>query len=318
MTKHVIGRLLVSIPMLLGITIIIFVLANLMPGDAIGAMMTDQSILTEETMELQRARLGLDKPMAVRYLLWVQQLLRGNMGYSYVSGRPIAKAVGERIVPTLELMGVSLIFSLIIGISLGIVSALKQYSIVDYVLTIFGFAGISMPVFFVGMLLMHFFALKLRWLPTSGMATPGIPFSLADNLKHLALPAVAIGILRIAAFMRYTRASMLDVLKSDYLVTARSKGLPERVVLIRHALRNALIPIVTVVGLTLPALLAGAVFIETIFQWPGMGRLYITAVTHRDYPMIMGVALVTTMMVLFSNLLVDITYTFADPRIRYR
>ncbi|GAB4532126.1 MAG: ABC transporter permease [Anaerolineae bacterium] len=317
MTKYLIRRVLISIPLLLGITIIIFVLANLMPGDAVGAMMTDQAILSAETMELQRARLGLDQPLFIRYLLWMKQLLRGNMGYSYISGRPIAQAIGERILPTLELMGVSLIFSLIIGVTLGIISALKQYSALDYVLTVFGFAGISMPVFFVGMLLMYFFALELRWLPTSGMATPGMPFSVTDNLKHLLLPALAISVLRVATFMRYARASMLDVLRSEYLVTARAKGLQERIVLIRHALRNALIPIITVVGLTLPALIAGAVFIETIFQWPGMGRLFITAVTYRDYPMIMGVALLTTVMVLFSNLLVDVTYALVDPRIRY-
>ncbi len=317
MVKYVVRRLAVSVPLLFGITIIIFVLANLMPGDAVGAMMTDTSV-SSEVMELQRARLGLDKPMPLRYVLWVGQLLQGNLGSSFISGRPINQLVGERIGPTLELMGISLIFSLIIGITLGIISALKQYSALDYVLTILGFAGISMPVFFVGMLLMYVFSLKLRWLPTSGMSTPGQPLSLLDNLKHLLLPALAIGILRVASFMRYTRASMLEVLHSEYLMTARAKGLRERTVLVRHALRNALIPIVTVVGLNLPALLVGAVFIETIFQWPGMGRLFITAVTQRDSPVIMGVTLLTSIGVLISNLLVDVTYALVDPRIRYR
>lgn len=317
MIKYVVRRLVVSIPLLFGITIIIFVLANLMPGDAVGAMMSDTAV-SAEIMDLQRARLGLDKPLPVRYAMWIGELLRGNMGYSYISGRPINQMLRERILPTVELMGVSLLFSLVIGITLGIISALKQYSALDYVLTILGFAGISMPVFFVGMLLMYVLSLKLRWLPTSGMATPGQPFSLLDNLKHLLLPAVAIGILRIASFMRYTRSSMLEVLRSEYLMTARAKGLRERVVLIRHALRNALIPIITVVGLTLPALLAGAVFIETIFQWPGMGRLFITAVNQRDYPVIMGVTLLTSVMVLISNLLVDVTYALVDPRIRYQ
>lgn len=317
MATFLLRRTLMSVPLLFGITVIIFVLANLMPGDAVSAMMTDEATLSESVMEMQRARLGLDKPLAVRYFLWMGKLLRGNMGYSFVSGRHINQIIGERILPTLELMGISLIFSLIIGVTLGIISAIKQYSVLDYVVTVLGFAGISMPVFFVGMLLMYFFALKLRWLPSSGMATPGEPFSLGDNLRHLILPGLAIGILRVATFMRYTRASMLDVLRSDYLVTARAKGLRERIVLMRHALRNALIPIITVVGLTLPALLAGAVFIETIFQWPGMGRLFITAVTYRDYPTIMGVALLTSVMVLFSNLLVDVTYALVDPRIRY-
>jgi peptide/nickel transport system permease protein len=214
-------------------------------------------------------------------------------------------------------MGVSLLFSIVLGVTLGIVSALKQYSVLDYLLTVLGFIGLSIPVFFLGMILIYVFSLRLDWLPTSGMGTAGEEYSLVDNLRHLILPALSLGILRTAIFMRYTRTSVLDVLGSDYLRTARAKGLKENSVIIGHALRNALIPIITIVGLTLPVLFGGAVIIETIFQWPGIGLLYITAVNQRDHPMIMGLALISSIVVLASNLLTDLTYAAADPRIRY-
>ena len=317
MIRYIIRRLLISIPVLFGITVIIFVLANLMPGDAVTAMVTDEAPISGQALEARRAQLGLDQPMPVRYVIWVQQLLRGNLGYSFVTSVSIGATIAKRVPATLELMGVSLLFSNHIGVNLGIVSAIKQYSLLDYVLTILGFAGLSVPVFFLGMLLIYIFALRLGWFPTSGMRTAGEPFSLQDNLRHLVLPALSLGVLRTAVFLRYTRASMLDVLQSDYITTARGKGLTENLVIIRHAMRNALIPIITIVGLNLPVLFAGAVIIETVFQWPGMGLLYITAVRQRDYPMIMGLGLIFAIVVLMSNLLTDITYAFADPRIRY-
>jgi len=317
MTKYVLRRLLVSIPLLLGITIIIFILADAMPGDALTAMVTDEAPIAGEVLAERRSQLGLDKSLPVRYLIWVGQLLRGNMGYSFITSVPIAETVLRRIPPTLELMGVSLLISIIIGLVLGILSALKQYSVFDYLLTVLGFIGLSIPVFFLGMTLIYIFSLRLDWLPTSGMGTAAADFSLADNLRHLILPALSLAILRTAVFMRYTRASVLDVLGSDYLRTARAKGIKERLVVGRHALRNAMIPIITIIGLNLPVLFGGAVIIETIFQWPGIGLLYITAVNQRDHPMIMGLALVSSIVVLASNLLTDITYAFADPRIRY-
>ncbi|MFB0546580.1 MAG: ABC transporter permease [Anaerolineae bacterium] len=317
MTQYILRRLLISIPLLFGITLIIFTLANLMPGDALTAMVTDEAPIAGEVLAVRRAHLGLDKPMPIRYLIWIRSLAGGNMGYSFVTNVPIGQTVARRVPATLELMGTSLLFSIIVGIILGIISALKQYSVPDYILTVLGFAGQSVPIFFLGMFLIYVFALRLRWLPTSGMGTAGEAFALKDNLRHLLLPALSLGVLRTAVFMRYTRASMLDVLQSEYMTVARAKGLLERVVIIRHGLRNALIPIITVIGLNLPVLFAGAVIIETIFQWPGIGLLYITAVSHRDYPMIMGLALVSSIAVLVSNLLTDIAYAFADPRIRY-
>lgn len=317
MFRYILRRVLISIPTLFGISIIIFVLANLMPGDAMLAMLADDTTLSREVLEEQRARVGLDDPLPVRYVRWMGNVLQGNLGYSFVSSTRVGEAIMRRIPPTVELMGAALLFALVVGITLGVISALKQYSALDYALTIFGFAGLSLPVFFVGMLFIYIFALRLDWLPPSGMRTAGEPYTLRDNLEHLLLPALAIGLLRTVTFMRYTRSSMLEVMSSDYLMTARAKGLRPHTIITVHAMRNALIPIVTVLGLSLPTLLAGAVYVETIFQWPGMGLLFIRAVTQRDHPMIMGIALVSSVAVLVSNLLIDITYAFIDPRIRY-
>lgn len=317
MGSYIARRLLVSIPVLFGITLVVFFLANLMPGDAVTAMVTDQAPISRQALQARREQLGLDRPMPVRYVIWVGELLQGNLGYSFITFEPIGATIAKRVPATLELMGLSLVFSIVLGIVLGVISALKQYNVLDYVLTVLGFAGLSMPVFFLGMLLIYIFALRLRWFPTSGMGIAGDAFSLKDNLRHLVLPALSLGVLRTAVFLRYTRASMLDVLGSDYIRTARGKGLPERLVIIRHALRNALIPIITIIGLNLPVLFAGAVIIETVFQWPGMGLLYITGIRQRDYPMIMGLGLIFAIVVLLSNLVTDIAYGFADPRIRY-
>ncbi|HAL62548.1 MAG TPA: peptide permease [Chloroflexi bacterium] len=317
MTQYIIRRVLISIPLLFGITLIIFALANLMPGDALTAMITDEAPISGETLAVRRAQLGLDKPIPIQYLIWIRELAQGNLGYSFVIHIPIGPTIARRVPATLELMGLSLLFSIIIGVSLGVISALKQYSVLDYILTVLGFAGSSIPIFFLGLLLIDIFALTLGWLPPSGIGTAGEAFSLKDNLKHLLLPALSLGVLRTAVFMRYTRASMLEVLRSEYMTTARAKGLRERTVVIRHGFRNALMPIITIIGLNLPVLFGGAVIIETVFQWPGMGLLYITAVRQRDYPMIMGLALISSVAVLLSNLLTDIAYAFADPRIRY-
>jgi peptide/nickel transport system permease protein len=317
MTTYILRRLLISIPTLVGITMIIFSLASLMPGDAVTAMISTDAPLSDELVAIRRGQLGLDQPLYVQYARWLGQLMRGNLGYSYISGEPINRMVLGRIPASLELMGVSLVFSILVGVVLGLISALKHYSWIDYLLTILGFVGLSMPVFFVGMILVYVFALRLDLFPTSGMATLGEPFSLADNLRHLFLPALSLGLFRTAIFMRYMRASVLDVIHDDYVRTARAKGLREHTIILRHVLRNALIPVVTIIGHTLPVLLAGAVIIETMFQWPGTGLLYITAITQRDSPVIVGLTLVIAAMVLLSNLLTDVVYAVIDPRIRY-
>jgi len=318
MLQYIIRRLLISIPVLFAVTVVFYLLADLMPGDAVAAMMTSEAPISRAALASMRSRMGLDQPWPLRYVRWLQGLLRGNLGYSYITFESVTKAIRTRLPATLELMGVSMLISIIIGMMLGIVSALKQYSALDFTLTVCGFIGLSVPVFFLGLILIYVFALRLKVLPVSGMSIPGIPFSLADNLRHLALPMLSLSVLRIASFMRYTRSSLLDVLHNEYLTVARSKGLSERRVIMKHALRNAMIPIATVIGLNVPVLFAGAVIIESVFQWPGIGLLYITAVNQRDDPMIMGLAVMSAVVVFLSNLLTDIMYAFVDPRIRYQ
>lgn len=317
MTTYILRRILVSLPIILGITIVVFLLANMMPGDAVMAMISSDTPLEADLIKLRQGQLGLDLPLPVQYGRWLGNLVQGNLGYSFQTGEPVGRMIATRIPATLELMGVSLLISIILGIILGTVSALKQYSALDYGLTLFGFTGISIPDFFLGMILIFIFALKLKWFPTSGMVTAGTEFTWSDNLRHLFLPALALALVRTSVFMRYTRASVLEVINDDYVRTARAKGMTEFVVIARHVLRNALIPVITVIGVSLTVLFAGSVIIETIFQWPGIGLMFISAISLRDSPVIMGYVLVSAFVVLIANLLTDVVYSWVDPRIRY-
>jgi peptide/nickel transport system permease protein len=227
------------------------------------------------------------------------------------------REIGDRLPATLELMGTALVIAVVVGVALGTVSAVRRYGALDYLVTTISFAWISMPGFFLGLILVYLLSLKLGWLPSFGMVTAGQAYSPLDNLSHLILPATMLGLERAAVLARYTRSSLLDVLGQDFIRTARAKGLPSGRVMLRHGLRNALIPIITVIGLNLPPLFGGAVIAETIFQWPGMGMLYITAVGQRDFPMVMGLAFFSAVMVLASNLLADLCYAAADPRVSY-
>lgn len=317
MTTYILRRILISLPIILAITIIVFLLANMMPGDAVMAMISSETPMEADLIKLRQGQLGLDLPLHVQYGRWLGNLLRGNLGFSFQSGEPVARMIATRIPATLELMGISLLISIFLGVILGTISALKQYSLLDYGLTLFGFTGISIPDFFLGMILIFFFALKLKWFPTSGMVTAGQEFEWGDNLRHVVLPAFALALVRTATFMRYTRASVLEVINDDYVRTARAKGMAELVVIARHILRNALIPVITVIGVSLTVLFAGSVIIETIFQWPGIGLMFISAISLRDSPVIMGYVLVSAFVVLIANLLTDIAYSWVDPRIRY-
>lgn len=317
MTTYILRRILLSLPIILSITVIVFLLANMMPGDAVMAMISSDTPLEEDLIKLRQGQLGLDLPLYEQYGRWLVNLIRGNLGYSFQTGEPVFEMIMRRIPATLELMGISLIFSIILGVTLGIISALKQYSVLDYSLTLFGFTGISIPDFFLGLILIYVFALKLGWFPTSGMVTAGTEFSWADNLHHVFLPALALALVRTAIFMRYTRASVLEVINDDYVRTARAKGMTEFIITTRHILRNALIPVITVIGINLTVLFAGSVIIETIFQWPGIGMMFINAISLRDSPVIMGYVLFSAFVVLIANLLTDVAYSWADPRIRY-
>jgi peptide/nickel transport system permease protein len=317
---YLLRRIAISIPVLIGVTLVAFVLVNLAPGDPVSAMIDPitRAELGEEWVEERRQQLGLDDPIAVRYVLWLREIVQGNLGYSLINGQPVVDQINDRIGPTLLLMGTSTLLSVLIGIPLGLFSAVRQYSILDYVATGFGFLAVSTPSFFLGLGLMYLFAVQLRLLPTSGMRTLGVDESLWDLTKHMIMPVTVLTLAQIPLFMRYARSSMLEALGADFVVTARSKGLKERVVLTGHAFRNALIPLITIVGISLPELLSGAVITETIFSWPGMGMLAVRAVNARDYPLVLGVILVTAAMVLISNLIADLLYAMADPRIRYR
>lgn len=317
MGTYILRRLLISLPIILGVTMIVFLLASLMPGDAVLAMISTDSPTSEDLIKMRRGELGLDLPLPVQYLRWMGNIFQGNLGYSFVSSEPVTSMIAIRIPATLELMGISLLFSILFGLILGIISALRQYSWLDYILTIFGFIGVSIPDFFLGMILVFVFALKLKLFPTSGMITAGSEFSLADNLRHVFLPAMALGLVRTAVFMRYTRASVLEVINNDYVRTARAKGVKNLQVIFSHIFRNALIPVITIIGINLTVLFAGAVIIETIFQWPGIGMMFIQAVNGRDSPVIMGYVLLSSIIVLLSNLLTDLAYSWADPRIQY-
>ncbi|HEX5417785.1 MAG TPA: ABC transporter permease [Chloroflexota bacterium] len=319
MGRYLLQRLAISVPVLLGITLATYLIVNLAPGDPVSALIDPESAATlgPGFIEQQKEALGLNKPLPVRYAIWLKEIARGNLGFSLVDRQPIAGKIAGRLWPTLRLMLTALILAIVVAIPVGVLSALKQYSILDYVVTIAGFAAVCIPSFFLGLLGIYIFALRLGWLPTAGMATVGQPPSFVDAVRHLILPAVVLGLAEAAPLIRYARSSLLEVIRQDYVTVARAKGLGERAVLYRHALRNALIPLVTVIALRLPRLLGGTVIVEAVFAWPGMGTLAITAVRERDYPVIMAINLISAVLILASNLLADVVYAFIDPRIKY-
>jgi peptide/nickel transport system permease protein len=311
--------LAISVPVVLGITMATYVIVNLAPGDPVSALIDPASAATfgPDFIEHQKEALGLNQPLPVRYVLWLKEIAGGNLGFSLVDRQPVFNKIVERLWPTVRLMLTALIIAVLVAIPVGVVSALRQYSILDYVVTVGGFAAISLPSFFLALVTIYVFALKLGWLPTAGMLTVGEPPSLADSLRHLVLPALVLGLAEAAPLIRYTRSSLLEVIRQDYVTVARAKGLNERIVIYRHALRNALIPLVTVIALSLPRLFGGVVIVESVFAWPGMGTLAIMAVANRDYPLIMAINLISAVIILLSNLLADIAYAFIDPRIKY-
>jgi peptide/nickel transport system permease protein len=315
MQRYLVRRLLVTIPILFGITVMSYFIMSLTPGDPVRMLISPG--MSEADVEIQRRALGLDQPVYIRYAKWLNELRRGNLGYSFNTGAPVTRRVGERVGPTLKLTISALVLSYLIAIPIGVVVAYRRYTWIDYVATFFAFLGISLPTFFLGLVGIYIFALRFRWLPVGGTMTLGGDGGLLDGLLHLVLPASVLAVAGAGALTRYVRSSMLEVLSQDYVRTARAKGLIDRIVLQKHALRNALIPVITLAGLQLPALLAGAVITEQVFEWPGMGRLTIEAINQRDYPVLMGITLVTALLVLAGNLLADLTYSLVDPRIRY-
>lgn len=318
MSQYILRRLFWMLPLLLGITVINYGVYALAPGDPVSALISPEEFrnLTRADLDARREALGLNQPVVVRYAIWLREALRGNLGNSILFRQPVVELIGAGLKNTIGLVGLALLFSTVGGIVLGIISALRPYSLVDYVLTGFAFSGTAMPGFFLGLLLIYLVALKWHLLPTGGISSPGVS-TWGDYWEHLILPVSALTYETLAGLMRYTRSSMLEVLHQEYVTTARAKGLREAAVLMRHALRNALLPVITIVGLRIPALVGGSILIETIFNYPGIGLTMIQATRGLDYPLLMGGVLVTAVVVLISNLVADLAYALADPRIRY-
>jgi peptide/nickel transport system permease protein len=318
-STYVLRRILLAVVMLFGISIINFLIVNLAPGDPTSRMINPELGLGSKDLEAIRIKFGLDKPLPVRYVYWLREAVTGNFGYrmSVQDHRPVSDLLRERIPRTIELMIASIFIANGFGIVLGVISAIRRYSVLDYFLTVTAFLGVSTPGFFVALGMIYIFAVRLGWFPTSGVRTPLIEPSVSDHLKHLVLPASALAIEYVAGMMRQTRASMLEALGQEYIVTARAKGLHERIVVFRHAFRNAALPLLTLFGLYLPGLIGGSIIIETIFGWPGMGSLAIDAVEGRDYNMLMALNIVLATMVLTTNLVIDLIYAYVDPRIKY-
>jgi peptide/nickel transport system permease protein len=315
-TNYILRRLFHALTILFGISILVFTFVELAPGDAIDALMPPETLPTPEAKEAMRERLGLNDPAPLRYAQWLGRALTGDLGYSLTSRRPVTDIIMARLPETLQLVGAAMVVSIIVGVTTGIISAIRQYSWIDYLTTFFSFFWLSVPGFFLGLMMIYIFAVQLNWFPVFGASSPGADNPILDRLHHLILPAAVLGLELSAALTRYTRASLLEVLKADYMRTARAKGLRERLVIVRHGLKNALIPVITVVAFRIPYLISGAVVIETVFQWPGLGLLTLNAANQKDYPLVMALALAVTVLVVVSSFLADLAYSVVDPRIR--
>ena len=320
MRSYIIRRLLQIIPVFIGILVLVFLLIELSPGDPTANFINPRMSAAQRADIIER--LGLNDPVITRFFRWAGSAIQGDFGHSFQYRQPVLDVFRDMIGPTMALSVFALSIALLIGIPAGIISATKQYSITDNGLTIFSLLGISMPSFFFALILIRVFAVELQWFPMFGLANhiyqPANAFAwFTHRMWHLTLPAVVVGLGSTATFMRYTRSSMLEVIKSDYIRTARAKGLKEQVVIYRHAFRNAMIPIITLLGFWIPSLFSGAVITESIFGLPGIGRVTVDAVGWRDYPIILASATIFALLTLVSTLIADLLYAAADPRIKY-
>ncbi len=314
MLKYIIRRILIAIPVLLGITIIDYFIMSL-AGSPLE--MLQGARVSKEALEVKKIALGLDQPVFIQYFVWLKELLQGNLGYSVKSYQPVSQMIGTYIGPTLLLMVTSLIVSMAIAVPAGIYSAVHQYSPGDYSVVTLSFLGSSVPGFFLSLILIYIFTIKLKWLPSSGMSTLGAEKDAWDVIKHMIMPVIVLATSMAGTNIRYIRSAMLEILQKDYLRTAKAKGIGRFLVINKHALRNAMLPIVTVFGMEIPVLFGGAIIIEQIFGWPGLGLMTMSAIINRDYPVIMGVCLMSALVVMAANLLTDILYAVVDPTIKY-
>ena len=313
MYKYIIHRLLQLVPTVFAASVLVFLIIQMAPGDPVTIMLGTEA--TPEQIARERTKLGLDKPLIVRYTIWLSNVVRFDLGNSLVNSRPVVQVISEAF-PHTALLAVSALFvSIALGFPLGILAAIKQDSHLDTLITGLSSIVLSVPGFWLGMLLILLFSVRLHWLPSSGTSESGQ--GLLKNISFLVMPVASIAITEASVFTRFLRSTMIDVIGTDYIRTARAKGLVEQVVIRRHALRNALLPVVTIIGIEFGRMLGGAVIIESVFSYSGMGRLVINAILNRDYPVIQGVLLVVVLVFLITNLLVDLTYSYLDPRVTF-
>ena len=319
MGRYIIRRLLQAIPLLFLLTIFMFTLIHLLPGGPEQVLFNPH--LNAAGRAILRAHFGLDDPVPIQYLKWISRALTGDFGFSFENNLPVSQVIGQRFPATLELFGTAFTLALVLALVLGVVSAVRQGTVTDYGLTIISYFGIAMPAFLVGLFLQYIFGVWLHVLPTSGTATLGYTLSpvdaFVDRLEHLVLPMIALATLSIAGWSRYMRASTIEVVKQDYMRTARAKGVGPVALLVRHALRNAVIPLITVVALDFGAVAGGATITEGVFAWPGMGQLFFSSLQIRDYPVLLAILTLGAFFVVMFNLIADILYAVMDPRIRY-
>ncbi len=313
MGKYILKRILIAIPVLFGITLIDYAIMCL-AGSPLEMLQGPR--VSEAAVEAKAIALGLDKPFYIQYFVWLGQILHGNLGYSIKSYQSVSSMIASHLGPTLLLMGVSLIISLLFSIPAGIYSAVHQYSKGDYTVVTVSFLGSSIPGFFLSLLLVYIFTVKLGWLPSSGMTTLGTDGGALDVIRHMVMPVIVLSFSMAGSTIRYIRSAVLEILQQDYLRTAKAKGIGHFRVINKHALRNALLPIITVIGMEIPMLFGGSIIIEQVFSWPGLGLMTMSAISNRDYPVIMGVCLLSAVVVLVANLVTDILYALADPTIQ--
>jgi peptide/nickel transport system permease protein len=318
MLRYVARRLLAIIPLLFAISVISFVVIRVAPGAPIITYEDPRGgqLASPEDLERMYEKLGLNDPLHVQYWRWLRNVLRGNLGYSLTTRRPVMEMIVQRVPNTLRLTVLALISTLLLAIPLGVISGQHQNSLFDQVASVITFVGFSLPNFWVALLLIYIFGVRLRWLPVVGMA-PATGGGFWESIKRMILPVATFVVVDTGGWMRYQRTGIIEALQEDYTRTARAKGLPERVVFFRHVWRNALLPIVTFLGLSLNSLISGSFLVEFIFSWPGMGRLGVEAALARDYPVVMAATMLSSVLLTIGNLLADITYALVDPRIRH-
>ena len=314
MAQFLFGRALQSLLLLWLVSMIGFAVLHLTPGGPLSQFALVPGMTQARLAEIAH-EMGLDRSLPVQYWEWASRLLTGDWGRSYRDQSPVLDVIGSHLFATFELMATAILIAVLLGVWIGVMGAVRRYSFADMLATVGAMVALSIPTFWFGLVVIYIFSVRLQWLPAGNMYTVG-DGSLLDFLHHLIAPALVLALVEVAVWSRYMRASMIDVINQDYIRTARAKGLPEKRVLIRHALRNALLPMITLAGLELPTLLGGALVTETVFTWPGMGRLFLDSLGYRDYPVVMGILMVSALLVLLGNLLADILCAVADPRIR--